>query len=345
MQRAKLRIGVIGVGIYSDAHMRGLAEAHERSQVIAICDLNEQRAKEAAARFGAQVYTDYKLLIQNPDVDIVLIILPHHLHYEVASYAIAHKKHVLLEKPLTINPADGLDLIEKAKAAGIKFTVAENTRFITAYLEAEKLLKQNALGDIILVRTLLAGSEVDRLENTSLWKGKKGGSGGGVIIDAAPHTFYLLKWFFGDFEDVQAFATQVVAVSEVEDNALVMGRLANGAEYFCQFSFTAQAPWSERLEVYGTNGTLIIDQLVNPPARFYKNPDDAFATALDAVPYDPANWKQNSFVEEIKDFVSAVWEDRSPLVDPMDAYHGLLVIQKAYESIAAGKRLKMQAEA
>src|SRR5512134_297551 len=78
MGRAKLRIGVIGIGIYSDAHMRGLAEAHERADVVAICDLNEQRAKKAALRFGASVYTDYKQLIHNPEIDIVLIILPHH---------------------------------------------------------------------------------------------------------------------------------------------------------------------------------------------------------------------------------------------------------------------------
>jgi predicted dehydrogenase len=321
--------------------MRGLAAAHERADVVGICDLNEHRAKEAAQRFGASVYTDYRLLIQNPDIDLVLIILPHHLHYEVALYALEHKKHVLLEKPLTINPADGLRLIEKAKETGVKFSVAENTRFITAYLEAEKLLKQNALGDITLVRTLLAGSEVDRLLNTQLWKGKKGGSGGGVIIDAAPHTFYLLQWFFGGFEDVFAVESKVVGVSEVEDNALVMGRLVNGAEYFCQFSFTVQAPWSERTEIYGSKGSLIIDQLSNPPARWYQGPDDFFGTALEGVPYDPATWKQSSFVAEIKDFIDAVWEDRLPTVDPMDAYYGLLVIEKAYESIATGKRLDM----
>ena len=341
MRQAKLRFGVIGVGIYSDAHMRGLAEAHERAEVVAICDLNEQRAKEAAQRFGAQVYTDYKRLVQNPDIDVVLIILPHHLHYEVARYALEHKKHVLLEKPLTIKSADGLHLIEKAIEVGVKFSVAENTRFITAYIEAEKLLKQNALGEITLVRTFLAGNEVDRLLNTQLWKGKKVGSGGGVIIDAGPHTFYLLRWFFGDFKDVQAFESKVVEVSEVEDHALVMGRLKNGAEYFCQFSFTVQAPWSERLEVYGSKGSLIIDQLSNPPARWYKTPDDFFATPLEGVPYDPTAWKQSSFVAEIKDFVDAVWDDRAPTVDPMDAYHGLLVIEKAYESIVTGKRLNM----
>ncbi|MBE0689861.1 MAG: Gfo/Idh/MocA family oxidoreductase, partial [Anaerolineae bacterium] len=256
MQREKLRIGIIGLGIIADAHVEGAAAMSNIATIAAVCDIDEAKARAVAERFGAAVYTDYRQLLDEADVDLVDIILPHNLHYPVALYALERGKHVLLEKPLTIDPAEGLALIEKAREMGVKFSVAENTRFVTAYQAAEKLLRENALGDIYQIRTLIAGSEVERLKKPHPWKAKKIGSGGGGLMDAAPHTFYLLKWLFGDLASLQAFHSQLVAGSEVEDNAIVIGQMANGAAFTVQFTFTAESPWTERLEIYGTTGAL-----------------------------------------------------------------------------------------
>lgn len=157
-------------------------------------------------------------------------------------------------------------------------------------------------------------------------------------MDAGPHTFYLLRWLFGDVTELQAFHSRAVSASEVEDNALVLGRLANGAEFVSQFTFTAEAPWTERLEIYGTHAALIIDQLCNPPALLYYGTGDYGGRTL-AVPYDIVNWKYRSIVTEVKDFIRVVWHGGTPAVDPMDAYYGLLLIEKAYQSAAAGQRL------
>lgn len=341
MQREKLRIGIIGLGIISDAHVEGAASMADIATIAAVCDIDEAKAQAVAQRFGAAVYTDYRRLIDEANVDLVDIILPHNLHYPVALYALERGKHVLLEKPLTIDPAEGWALIEKARAMGVKFSVAENTRFVTAYLEAEKLLRAHALGDIYQVRTLIAGSEVERLKNPHPWKAKRAGSGGGVLMDAAPHTFYLIKWLFGEVERLNAFHSQLVASSEVEDNALVVGTLASGAGFMTQFTFTAEAPWTERLEIYGTTGALIIDQIANPPALLYRGTGDFHGTPLTNVPYDPVNWKYNSIREETKDFIRTVWADEMPKVDPVDAHYSLLVIAKAYESARTGQSVSM----
>lgn len=337
MERQKLRIGIIGLGIISDAHVEGAAAMAEIATVTAVCDIDETKASTVAQRFGATVYTDYRRLLDEAEVDLVDIILPHNLHYPVAMYALERGKHVLLEKPLTIDPAEGLALIERARAMGVQFSVAENTRFVTAYVEAEKLLRAHALGDIYQIRTLIAGSEVERLKNPHPWKAKKIGSGGGVLMDAAPHTFYLLKWLFGELASLQAFHSQLVPASEVEDNAIVIGRMASGATFTLQFTFTAESPWTERLEIYGTTGALIIDQIANPPAIVYRGTEDFYGTPLAGVPYDPVHWKYNSILEETKDFIQTVWDSGVPKVDPADAHYGLLMIEKTYESARSGQ--------
>ncbi len=341
MQREKLQIGIIGLGIISDGHLEGAAAMHQIADVAAVCDIDEAKARKVAERFGAAVYTDYQQLLDEAAIDLVDIILPHNLHYSVAMAALQKGKHVFLEKPLTIDPAQGWELIEKAREMGVIFSVAENTRFVTAYLETEKLLREGALGDIYHVRTLIAGSEVERLKNPHPWKATKTGSGGGVLIDAAPHTFYLLKWLFGDVLYLQAFHSQMIDASEVEDNAVVLGKLANGAEFLSQFTFTAESPWTERLEIYGTTGAIIIDHIANPVAILFRGTNDYAGTPL-PVPYDPQGWKLNSIVEETKSFIQVVWDGSIPKVDPVDAHYALLVIEKAYESAQTNQRVSLK---
>lgn len=336
MRQTRLKLGIIGLGIISDAHVQGAAEMADIVDIAAMCDLDIAKVTRVAAPYGAQVYTDYRKVVDEAGVDVVDIILPHNLHFEVASYALERGKHVLIEKPLALNSREGLRLVEMARAAGVKFSVAENTRFVTAYLEAEKLLRDGKLGEIYLIRTLIAGSELDRLAKPHPWKAKKEGSGGGVIMDAGPHTFYLLKWLFGEIAWVQAFESRVVSASGVEDNAIVIGKMAGGADFTAQFSFTALIPWTERLEIYGSKAALLIDQISNPPAILYRGTHDFQGTPLSAVRYNPVNWKYQSIVDEVKDFLRVVWTDGTPAVDPWDAYYGLCIIEQAYASLQRG---------
>jgi len=339
MPSGKLRAGILGAGLIAPMHAAGFQEMPDSVEVVAVCDLDRERAEILAAMFGARLYHDYRELINDRNVDLVDILLPHHLHYDTAMAVIRAKKHLLLEKPVAMTYREALEICQAAQRAEIRFGVAENTRFIPAYIQAEKMVKEGRLGEIELVRTFLPANERVRLSNHDFW-GKKASSGGGALIDSGAHTFYLLKWLFGDFKDVVAFTSQLYAVeSEVEDNADVRGHLANGAEFQCGFSFTTEIPHSERLEVYGTQGSLIIDQLADPPGKFYHDPADFDGTPLEDVSYDPMGWHYFSIVEEVKDFVNAILENRPPVVDPLDCCYAVHVIEKAYESARNHNRL------
>jgi UDP-N-acetylglucosamine 3-dehydrogenase len=331
---ARIRFGSIGLGGISWAHLPAHSGS-EHSELVAVCDLDESLVRAKAEEFGATAYLDYYELLADPRVDAVDITLPHNLHHQVAAAALAAGKHVLVEKPMAMTSAECEDLLSRAAATGLTLSVAENTRFVTAYLEAERLIASGALGDIRLVRTLISGSEVYRLRDTSLWKGRLDGSGGGAIIDAGPHSFYLLAWLFGKIASVRSFHDQLVEEAEVEDNGVVAGRLESGALFRCEFTFTAEVPWDERLEIYGSKGGLIIDQLVDPPARWFQGGGDIEGEALD-VPYDPRAWKLASIVAGVQDFAAALAEGRAPTVDPRDGAYAVLIAERAYASAAAG---------
>jgi predicted dehydrogenase len=340
VRKDKIGFGLIGLGLISMGHEWAYKQKDDRVEIVALCDIDEKKANRRARKIDANVYLDYRELLADPRVEAVDITLPHTLHYEVAKAALEAKKHVIIEKPITLVSAEALELIQIAQRQDVKFTVAENTRFVAAYIEAENIIKQGILGEPRLIRTFISGSEVIRLRQTDNWKGRKDGSGGGAIIDAGAHSIYLIKWLAGEIDEVQGYQYKWVEESQVEDNGVVGGRLKNGGLFSTEYSFIVEAPWSERLEFHGDKGSLIIDQIINPPAIYYLGGIDYKGTLLD-VNYDPQMWKINSITDGVKDFVDAVWENRDPLVDPMDGYYAVKVIEKAYESIAIGKPLKV----
>ena len=330
-----VRVGVIGLGLISAAHLDGYARS-PYARVVAVCDLDEARARQKAAELGARAYTGYADLLADPDVDAVDVILPHNLHHAVVADALEAGKHVLVEKPLALSTEQCADLVALAEGAGLTLSVEENTRFVAAYVAVERLLAAGALGEIRLVRTLIHGSEVSRLRNTALWKGRTEGSGGGAIIDAGPHSFYLLRWLFGPIATVRAFHDRLVDEAQVEDNGVVAGRLQSGALYRCEFTFTAEIPWGERLEVYGSEGAVVVDQLLDPPAVHIHGAEDYERGRLDGVPFNPRGWKRESIALSVCDFAAALGEGRSPLVSARDGAYGVLVSERAYESAAQG---------
>ncbi len=341
MTRNRIKYGLIGLGEVSVAHEQGYQASTDKAEIAAVCDVNREVAEARARPYNARVYTDYRELLRSEDIEAVDIMVPHYLHYRIAKEALEQKKHVIMEKPLTVAAAEALQLCQLALRQNVKFTVAENTRFVAAYVEAEKLIRAGEIGNPRLIRTMIYGSEMERIQDKTNWIHRMEESGGGAMIDMAAHSIFLLKWLFGEITDLQATQWQYVPFIETPDNAVINGRLASGAIFTTQYTEIVEIPWGERLEVYGDKGSIIIDQLNNPPARFYQNKADYHGRPIADVPYDPESWKTNSMIEEVKDFVQAIWDDRPAAIDPMEGYYVIKVIEKAYESVASGRPVSM----
>jgi UDP-N-acetyl-2-amino-2-deoxyglucuronate dehydrogenase len=343
----KIRVGMIGVGgIGTWGHLVGYEQIPEEAQLVAFCDTNPEAVKGPAEKHSAKAYSDYNDLLQDPNVDMVDICLPHYLHGRVALAAAKAKKHILCEKPFTVSLKEADDVINAAKENGVTLMVAENTRFIRAYEVAKTFLDQKEIGDVCHVRTYLGGSEMYRLSKPDNWIGKKEKAGGGAIMDSGVHTFYLLEWFVGRISKL--FAASSVfrkdLYQDVEDNAVVSFQFENGAIGTSSFSNTTEAPWTERLELYGINGSLIVDMLSEHPVQLFSTQNRSkdrskwwgrFGDTSWEQPYfehSAMDWKWTSWRKEVKHFVTSLREKSQPLVTGADGRRNVEIALKALES-------------
>jgi predicted dehydrogenase len=333
---------LIGLGGISKAHAEGYRRSADRCKVTAVCDVNHDLAAQRASEYDdARPFSDATDLIRSGLVDAVDIMLPHSIHEAIASEAISNGVSVLVEKPATPT-AEAYDrLLKLAAHRGVMLAVAENTRYVDAYTAARDLVDRGDLGEVQYVRTLIIGDETERLRQRDLWKGRRDGTVGGVILDAGAHSFFLLSWFFGAVRQLEARGWQRVAESEVEDVAVVTGELTTGAQFVTEYSFTAAIPWSERAEIYGSKGSLIIDQLADPVVKAYRHKRDYDGAALENVPYNPSGWKFESIAAEVADFVEALADGRATKVNSTDVRNALVAIDGAYRSISECSRVSL----
>src|SRR5580704_6029780 len=145
----QLRAGVIGTGFIGPVHIEALRRLGV--QVVALCDIPDLAEKMAAKHAIPQAFSDYRKLLQSPDVDVVHITVPNRFHREMSMAALEAGKHCICEKPLAMDTKETAQIVKVAKSSGTVFAVNYNVRFYPAVLQLRKMVANGDLGEIIHV--------------------------------------------------------------------------------------------------------------------------------------------------------------------------------------------------
>ena len=340
MSNSKLGVGIAGLGLIAPEHATGYRRLADLVEIRGVCDVDLTRAKAFAEEFGGRPYGNLDDLIDDSSIEAIDLLLPHALHYDAAMAVLNAGKHLLIEKPLAPTYAESVAICRRAEDVGVRFMVAENTRYMKGYQAAGRLLSDGTIGTVNHVRTNLSSWDKARLSRPDFW-GRQYRTGGGLILDTGAHSFYLLKWLLGPFRELSASATQVFPLEvevEVEDTAEVLGTLANEAHFICGLTAVSEIPHNERLELYGTDGAIIVDQMADPVVKVFRGHLDFKGAAVEGVPFGPdawhpGGWHFESVIEEVADFVHSIVDSRAPLIDPYDCAYAIGVVEAAYEAI------------
>lgn len=318
------RVAIVGCGLIGQKRAQALAGA----QLTSCADLQRARADALARGSGAFATGDWRQAIDRADVDIVIVATMNDALAEIAAFAVAAGKHVLVEKPAGRNVAE-IDRVIAAAAPGRRLVrVGFNHRYHPALQKARALVTAGELGDLMFVRGRYGHG--GRVGYDREWRADPALSGGGELIDQGVHLIDLSRWLLGEFTHVTGSAHTFFWRMPVDDNAFLLLRTAGGETAFLHVSCTE---WKNlfSLEIYGKVGKLQIDGLGGSYGveriTFYK-------MLPEMGPPETTAWEfprgDQSWNLEFAEFLEDVRLDRTPSPGLADARAALVIVEEVY---------------
>ncbi len=255
----KVRIGIVGVGGMGSHHAGYLSTGEVKgAELAAVCDIEESKLGRWD---GVRDFTDSRELIRSGLVDAVLIATPHYDHTTVGIDAFGQGLHVLSEKPISVHKADCERLIAAHKASDSRvFSAMFQMRTSNLYKKVKKLLDSGEIGEISRVAWIVSDwFRTEAYYASGGWRASWSGEGGGVLLNQCPHNLDLMQWFFGMPSKVRSFCKFGAKHNiEVEDEVTTYLEYPNGATGVF-ITTTGEAPGTNRLEIAGDRGKLVIE--------------------------------------------------------------------------------------
>jgi predicted dehydrogenase len=245
------RYALIGCG--DIGVVRAGALARTASKLVAVSDVDAEKANGFAKRFGAEAFTDWHAMLDR-DIDAVIVSTPPVLHAGMCIEAVRKGKHVLCEKPLARSVDECRAMIDAAATAGRVLATGFNYRFYPSFLQAKTLLDSGAIGSLSHVRAYAGYSATG---HGQAWVKDAGVVGGGALHDNGIHMIDLTRSFLGDPVEVTGFATgHVWQYGEAEDNGFLLMRTAGNKVATLHASWTEWGKYRFRIELIGTLGSI-----------------------------------------------------------------------------------------
>ncbi|MCD9021673.1 Gfo/Idh/MocA family protein [Cohnella silvisoli] len=342
---SKINIGVIGTGSISSLHLSSY-QNNPDAQIYAICDVNLGRAEKTVEQYNAKkAYSDYRELLQDPDIDGVSICTWNNTHAEIAIAALNAGKHVLVEKPLCRTVEEALRIEESVRLNGKIFQVGFVRRFDPNAQLAKQFLDNGELGEVYYAKA----SCLRRLGNPGGWFADKSRSGGGPLIDLGVHIIDLCWYLMGkpkvksvngaihsklgnrshvkglNFYKAADYDAQK---NNVEDLAVAFIRFHNGATLAVETSFTLHAKKDEiSVRLYGDLGGVEIE----PEFMIVSEKYDTIMNLNPQVNHLSID-VNGSFQNEIDHFISSIQTGHTPIASVQDGVEIMKILCAVYQS-------------
>jgi predicted dehydrogenase len=331
----QVKVAIVGCGRISDLHALGY-RGRDDARIYAVCDARKGRAREKARQWGlgpAKTYSDYARLLEDPEIDLVELLVPHHLHAEMTVAACQHGKHVSVQKPMALTAAEAEAMIQAAERAGVILRVFENFVFYAPHVRAKAMIEAGEIGEPQMIRLHVGtGQSATGWKvplSAWLWRFSEEKCGGGpLVFDHGYHLFSLAHYLMGPVERVVAWLDSSPVgggiprqVAQIDAPATIMFQFKAPRRYgVLDFTHTPEMVMDsiyysddDRLEVIGDRGILFVNRCT---ARTVDLPElmlfrDGRTTA---IPVEGVEW-HDSFVACTRHLIDALHAGTPPVLD------------------------------
>ncbi len=333
-----MKVGLIGTGAIAHKHAEAYAELGY--ELIACSNRNAEKGRAFGEKYGAEFHADWRDLVARDDLGYVDVCTFPDSHLEIVRECAAHKRSVLLQKPMDLTLENCREMIRLCEAADARLGVVSQHRFDDSTIFLKKALEAGRLGKLLQADAYVKWHRPQPYYDRP-GKGAWAVEGGGALINQAIHQVDVLMYLAGRVRAVQA-NWQLAAAHEMESEDVVNALLQyhNGATGVIQAATAFWPGYSERIELHGTKGSAIItgDKLTAWDVEGDSGDDAPLAGGGDASgASDPMAIPIENLKRGFADFAAAVESGGKPLIDGEEGYGALEIVLGAYEAAREGK--------
>ncbi len=342
-----INIAVIGTGSIANSHIEAYLEFPEKCKIVALADIFPEKAVKTKKKFrlDAEVLSDYRKLLDRPDLHAVSVCTPPYTHASISVDFLKAGKHVLVEKPMASSLRECDEMLEAAAKSDKILSVVAQNRFRTPIMKLKRVLEAGLIGKI-------AHAQVDSFwwrghsYYDLWWRGTWEKEGGGCTLNHAVHHIDMIQWMMGMPSEVSAMMSNTLHDNaEVEDLSVAIMRYANGSLSQITSSVVhhgeeqqlvfqgekarVSAPWKVRAEKARENGF--------PQSERNQELEREIQEFYEKLP----QLKYEGHIGQIHDFLTAIAEGKQVLIDGSEGRKTLELIAAIYKSASMGEMVRL----
>lgn len=332
-----LGTAIIGLGAISGVHLKAIADL-ELTDLKAVVDIDENRARQVAEEYGCDYYTDYKEMLKRDDIQVVHLCTAHYLHSPMAIDVLRAGKNVLTEKPMAENIASAQKMLQAAvENPNVQLGVIFQNRYNAPSKRMKQYVESGELGKLICMKGIVTWNRTAAYYETE-WKGKWATEGGGVLINQSIHTVDLLQWLGGEISSIKGSIStdSLEGVIEVEDTAHAYIEFKNGATaiFYATNAYGRNSP--VEVELVFEQGTLL-----QRGDSLYLDQDGKLTTLEEPVVNtlgEKSYWGMSHELQ-IRDYYEHLLAGKPFWIDGPEGFNGFRVVMDIYESSRTGQKI------
>jgi predicted dehydrogenase len=341
----QLNIGVIGTSWWAEFVFLPVLQNYERAKLAAICGRNQDRANEVAKKYSiVGVFDDYRKMIQGADLDAIIVSTPDDTHYEMVMVALDAGLHVLCEKPVALNSAHALEMLNKAEQVGVKHMVMYTHHWLPYLQRTKQHLDNRLIGKVYhgyfhwIADYALGGNYMWRFDANRA---------NGIIGDLGSHLIHLAQWYLGNVVSVTSSlgfhadheALEDGITNPANDSAFFTLEFDTGAQIQFYITASAAAPMQLSLRLQGERG------FIN--AGWNSKTDETMVSVQQKETDDPiVDTESIDYQEFINSnpvgarlFVDCILDDKDVYPGLKEGYKVQKIIDAVIESHSTGRRI------
>lgn len=335
-----INFAIIGTGVIAKYHALAIG-MNPNAQVVAVCDMNEARAKEFAAEHNApKVFSDYHELLKDPDIHAVSICTPSGTHGEISIAAAKAGKHILCEKPIETKKEKIDELIREVEAHNVKMDCVYQRRFQEIPAKVKAALDSGVFGKVLMASVYMKYWRSPDYYKSAGWRATWEFDGGGCLMNQGVHGVDLICWFMGGVKKVNAITRTQLHNIEVEDAAVAAVEFNNGAIGVIEGSTCVNPANNCRFEIHCENGTISFDD--GGVLQWVLNGEDLAVSGTSGdlgAKEDPTKLNECGHSPMVEDLVNSILNDTEPSIGPKEARKAVDTILAIYQSSREGKEV------